>query len=143
MFKTILLPVDLSSPESWSKALPAARDLMASGECVLHVLCVVPDFGLPVVGSFFDEGFEENAMHRVGEALTVWVHDNIPADLNVQPHVTHGRVYDEILRAADKLSADAIVMGAHTPEISDYLLGPNAARVVRHAKQSVFVVRGK
>jgi nucleotide-binding universal stress UspA family protein len=32
-------------------------------------------------------------------------------------------------------------MASHRPELSDYLLGPNAARIVRHAKQSVLVVR--
>jgi nucleotide-binding universal stress UspA family protein len=34
-----------------------------------------------------------------------------------------------------------IVMASHRPEMSDYLLGANAARVVRHAKISVLVVR--
>jgi hypothetical protein len=49
--------------------------------------------------------------------------------------VLHGRVYDQIIAAADKLGvSDAIVMGSHRPELSDYLLGPNAARVVRHAQ---------
>ncbi|MEO0863555.1 MAG: universal stress protein, partial [Pseudomonadota bacterium] len=36
---------------------------------------------------------------------------------------------------------DAIFVGAHRPELKDYLIGPNAARVARHAQQSVFVVR--
>ncbi len=34
-----------------------------------------------------------------------------------------------------------IVMASHRPEMSDYLLGPNAARVVRHARRSVSVIR--
>ena len=45
------------------------------------------------------------------------------------------------MKAADKLKCDLIVMASHRPELKDYLLGPNAARVVRHARQSVFVVR--
>lgn len=68
---------------------------------------------------------------------------NVPDDIEVHPHVMHGRVYDQIITAANKLGVDAIVMASHTPELSDYLLGPNSARVVRHAKQSVFVVRGE
>ena len=142
MFKTILLPIDLSTPESWSRALPAALDL-AKGSGVLHVMTVVPDFGLSVVGTYFDEGFEKEALHKVGEDLSAWVAENVPNDIEVHPHVLHGRVYEEIIEAANKLEVDAIVMGSHTPALSDYLLGPNAARVVRHAKQSVFVVRGE
>lgn len=141
MFTTILLPVDLSSSESWSQALPAARRIMDDAG-VLHVVTVVPDFGMSVVGSFFEAGFEERALHEVGRRLTDWVTEHVPAGVDVHPHVMHGRVYEQILHAADSLSVDAIVMGAHTPDLADYLLGPNAARVVRHAKQSVFVVRG-
>jgi nucleotide-binding universal stress UspA family protein len=33
------------------------------------------------------------------------------------------------------------VVGAHRQDLKDYLLGPNAARVVRHADCSVYVVR--
>ena len=36
---------------------------------------------------------------------------------------------------------DLIIMASHRPELQDYLLGPNAARVVRHANCSVLVVR--
>lgn len=50
-------------------------------------------------------------------------------------------LYDAILKEADRIDADAIVVGAHRPQLRDYLVGPNAARVVRHARQSVFVIR--
>lgn len=142
MFKTILLPVDLSAEASWKKALPAALRLGEPEHPVLHVVSVVPDFGVSVVGTFFDRDFEEKALHEVGERLTEWVRAHVPEHIEVHPHVLHGRVYDQIITAADSLAVDAIVMASHTPELSDYLLGPNAARVVRHARQSVFVVRG-
>ncbi|GAB5446010.1 universal stress protein [Gymnodinialimonas sp.] len=143
MFNTILLPIDLSAENSWSKALPAALELAkGSDAALLHVMTVVPDFGMSVVGSFFEPGFEQQALHKVGQDLSDWIAAQVPEGINVQPHVMHGRVYDEIISAANQLNVDAIVMGSHTPDLSDYLLGPNAARVVRHANQSVFVVRG-
>ena len=79
----------------------------------------------------------------MGEKLAAWVEEHVPDEVEVHPHVLHGRVYDEILNAANTLKADAIVMGSHRPGPTDYLLGPNSARVVRHASQSVFVVRGE
>lgn len=142
MFNTILLPIDLSAEHSWTKALPAALRLAEPGTGVLHVAAVVPDFGLSVVGSYFEQGFEEKALHEIGEQLTAWVAEHVPEGIEVHPHVLHGRVYDQIIEAADRLMVDAIVMASHRPELSDYLIGPNAARVVRHARQSVFVVRG-
>ncbi len=107
----------------------------------LHVVSVLPDFGLSMVGTFFQAGFEQTALHQFGESLRNWVKQNVPGVIDVHPHILHGNIYDEILKAADKLDVDVIIMAAHRPEARDYLLGPNAARVVRHAKQSVYVVR--
>lgn len=143
MFTSILLPIDLSDEATWAKALPAAVKLAQYEGATLHIATVVPDFGMSVVGSYFPEGFEEKAMHEVGERLTGFVNAHVPDEIEVHPHVLHGRVYDQIIEAANRVSADVIVMGSHRPELKDYLLGPNAARVVRHATQSVFVVRGE
>lgn len=142
MFRAILLPVDLSSDPSWRRAAPVAVRMAKADGIPLHVVTVLPDFGMSMVGSYFRPDFEVTALHEVGEALTRWIADHVPETVEVHPHVLHGRVYDELIRAADRLEADVIVMGSHRPELSDYLLGPNAARVVRHARQSVFVVRG-
>ncbi|HJO73056.1 MAG TPA: universal stress protein [Rhodospirillales bacterium] len=44
-------------------------------------------------------------------------------------------------RIAEDIECSLIVMASTQPEHQDYFLGPNAARVVRHAKCSVLVVR--
>ncbi|WP_306257205.1 universal stress protein [Pararhizobium sp. IMCC21322] len=141
MFKSILLPIDLSSEASWAKALPTALEMMRDKDAELHVVAVLPDFGMPIVESYFKEGYEDEALADFGHKLAAWVSKHVPEDVTVHPHVLHGTIYAEILRAAKELSADVIVLASHRPELSDYLLGPNAARVVRHAKQSVMVVR--
>lgn len=138
--KKILLPIDMSSPASWVKPMAEAQSMLRDGG-ELHVVSVMPDFGMSMVGAFFKAGFEQGALAQFTEAMRRWVRDNVPGSVDVHPHVLHGSVYDEILRAADKLDVDVIILAAHRPEARDYLLGPNAARVVRHAKQSVYVVR--
>lgn len=140
MPRTILLPVDLNAPEAAARPLAEALALLGA-DGILHVVSVMPDFGLAQVSGFFREGYEKDMLHAWGERLADWVSAQVPDAVEVHPHVLHGTIYDAILRAADKLGVDLIVMGAHRPELSDYLLGPNAARVVRHAKQSVYVVR--
>jgi nucleotide-binding universal stress UspA family protein len=52
-----------------------------------------------------------------------------------------GSVYNEVLNQADRIGADLIVVGSHQPSMATYLLGSNAATIVRHAKCSVLVVR--
>ena len=64
------------------------------------------------------------------------------SDLKPGILVTHGAsIYGEILGAAEEAEADLVVVGSHRPAKKDYLLGPNAARVVRHARCSVLVAR--
>ena len=140
MANTILLPVDLNNLEAASRPLTEALRLLDDGG-TLHVLTVVPEFGYSQISGFFRDGYEKDLLRVAGQNLQEWAHTSVPDGIDLHPHVVHGSVYDMILRAADRLSVDSIVMGAHRPELSDYLLGPNAARVVRHAKQSVYVVR--
>jgi universal stress protein G len=52
-----------------------------------------------------------------------------------------GDVYREILVQAEKSGVDLIIIGSSKLQATDFLLGTNAARVVRHASCSVFVVR--
>lgn len=141
MFKTILLPVDLNSEPSWTRAAPVAVQLAKDCGAPLHVCSILPDYGMAIVGSYFEEGFEEKALHDLGERLKEWVSEHVPTGIEVHPHVLHGKIHSEILSAAEKIGADCIVMASHKPEAVDYLIGPHAAHVVRHAPISVFVVR--
>lgn len=141
MYKIILLAIDLNEPSSWEKALPVAVEQAMAGGGKLHVVTVVPDFGMAIVGSFFPAGYEQSALAEADKALGAFVSDNVPSDVDVAYSVGHGTIYKEILATAKRIGADLIIMAAHRPEQSDYLIGPNAARVVRHANCSVLVLR--
>lgn len=142
MFNDILLAIDLNNVESQEKALRAAVQQAKSSGGRLHIMTVVPDFGMSMVGAFFPKDYEAKAREAVTEKLHAYVAEKVPKDIVVQHAVGHGTIYEEILRIAGECQADLIVMSSHRPELKDYLLGPNAARVVRHAKMSVMVVRG-
>ncbi len=141
MFKEILLTVDLNEESSWRRALPVAVGLCRTFGARLHVLTVVPDFGMAIVSHYFAEDFEAKALAEAERRLHELTAANVPAGVEVQHIVAQGTIYEEIIQGAGNADADLIVMAAHRPKLSDYLLGPNAARVVRHARQSVMVVR--
>ena len=141
MFRNILVPIDLSDKHSWRKALPAAIALCEAFGAKLHVISVVPEFGLPIIGQYFPEGYEERVRQQVAKQLKAFVAEQVPDAVPTRRIVAEGKIYREILKAAAIIEADLIVMGSHHPELKDYLLGPNAARVVRHADCSVMVVR--
>lgn len=141
MFKDILLTIDLETEDSWKKTVPEAVQYAKMSDATLHVMTVVPNFGMSIVGSFFPKGYEKEVLEKANEHLHEFVKEHIPDDIRIQHVVGHGNVYEEILRVQQKLSCDLIILGAHRPSMQDYLLGPNAARVVRHAECSVLVVR--
>jgi nucleotide-binding universal stress UspA family protein len=143
MFKTILLPVDLGEESSWTKALPAALfHVRASGGNVT-VMTVIPSFGEGVVATYFPADFAEQAMAQAKKDIEAFRAEHMPPDVKSNALARRGTIYDEILSVAEEIDADLIVMASHRPTLQDYLLGPNAARVVRHAKRSVLVVREK
>ncbi|MBG06970.1 MAG: hypothetical protein CMM59_23185, partial [Rhodospirillaceae bacterium] len=47
--------------------------------------------------------------------------------------VACGTAYEESLAFSEKISCHLIVLGSHRPKAQDFFLGPNSARIVRHA----------
>lgn len=143
MSKSILCAVDISQPKVDKQVLETAAKLAGMDNARLDVITVVPDFGLSIVGSFFDKAHHDKAVAETAKVLNEFVESVIGAEANgkVRHVVATGSAYEQILDTAKKAGTDLIVIGSHKPELSDYLLGPNAARVVRHSTCSVHVVR--
>ena len=140
MFKSILMPVDLQHETAWKKAVPVAEELAKLGGATLHVLTVVPDFGSSMVATYFPPDFEKNALNKAETDIEAFAAKHIASDIDCKVHVGHGKVYHEIIRFADELGAQLIVMGSRHQDHS-FLIGSNAERVARHAKQNILVIR--
>jgi nucleotide-binding universal stress UspA family protein len=142
MYKSILLAIDLNDGMGAHRVAEVAFRLARDHSAGLHLINVIPDFGMSIVGSFFSADQTRKMVEDEKRKFEEWAAREVPDDIEFDLTVIKGHVYDNILKTADRIGADVIVLGSHKPELEDYLLGPNAARVVRHAKQSVFVVRG-
>lgn len=138
MFQSILVPVDLTVETDTAKLLARAKSLQDTWASRVHVVSVLPDAGYAIVSAQLDAGAEQDARARAKGELQVAVRD---AGLDADLHVTTGTIYDRVIHLAEDLKVDLILIGAHRPELKDYLLGSNAARLVRHSNKSVLVVR--
>ncbi|MBS8226993.1 universal stress protein [Vannielia litorea] len=143
MINTVLCAIDVSRPEAEAKVLSRANKLAEAEGAQLDVITVIPDYGMSVVGGYFEEDHTAKATAKARELLITFVGQTLGEEVNQKTrHVIGvGNAYHEILKTAEASSADLIVLGSHTPDFKDYLLGPNAARVVRHSTCSVYVVR--
>jgi nucleotide-binding universal stress UspA family protein len=141
MYQRILLAVDLQGDTTQDRAIETAIELARTHGGQLHVMTVVPNFGMSIVGTYFPKDFEKNAFKAAQEQLHAFTAERIPDEIPLRHIITQGTIYERILATATEIDATLIVVGSHRPELKDYLIGPNSARVVRHALCSVLIVR--
>lgn len=141
MTKIVLVAIDLEDPDGAAHVAAAAARYATAEAATLHAVNVIPDSGMSLVGSFLSKDHFQEMLAKVHDGFQSWAHSHLPDLAEKQLHVVQGTVYDKIIATARELKAETIVIGAHRPEFRDYLVGPNAARVVRHADQSVLVIR--
>ena len=140
MFKTILVAIDLEHSEHNRRILRAAKNVADANGADVHLLEVVAA-APAIVSQYLHENYEQLASSQAEKELA-----NLAGELDLETGevsclTRFGTVYDEVLAAAKHVNADLIITGSHKPNVSDYLLGSNAARIMRHAECSVLVVR--
>lgn len=142
MYKDILFPIDISEDGSWKDSLPVVIEYSKSFNATVHILTVISGGTMSLVQQYLPKASLEKMVDETKVSLKKFSHDSFYNEgIKTQSIVAKGSVYECIIKTADKINADLIVMSAHRPELKDYLLGPNSAKVVRHSKKSVLVVR--
>ncbi len=141
MYKNILFPVDIEHIAEAKKALQVAIDEARRSGAKLTVMTVAPGFGMPIVATFFDEQAVKKALKEVARHLRRYMDDSIPNDIKTDAIVMEGNPAELILKQANKTKADLIIIASHNSQIENLLLGSCAAKVVRHSKCTVTVVK--
>jgi universal stress protein F len=141
MAKRILAAIDLGHMDDAKKLLLETGRLAKFQSASISIVTVLPDYGTSFVGSFFKDGTLKEAAEQARVALHDLADAILPDHKPVQCIVEIGTVYEQILAAARECDAELIVIGSSKPDLADRVLGPNAARVARQAKVSVWIMR--
>ena len=136
MYKTILVPIDMGH--------------VVEGKSIIDIAIDHADEDTKIV------------LLNVVEEIPNWAAINLPADIidksldtardelkaianasarKMEVEIRTGHSYNTILDVAEEKNVDLIIVASHRPGLQDYFLGSTAAKVVRHAKCSVLVVR--
>jgi nucleotide-binding universal stress UspA family protein len=136
MYRNILVPVDLAHGEVVARIVAVAK-LLAGGHGRITLLNVIEPVPAYVAAQIPKDILEEN---RAAARARL---DDLVAGGGLAGRVVlrQGSPATEILEEAESMGADAIILGSHRPDYTDYLLGSTAARVVRHARCTVVVER--
>jgi nucleotide-binding universal stress UspA family protein len=136
MYKTILVPIDMSHVVEGKANINLAAQHAVDGAKIilLNVVEEIPTWAAAQLpANIIEDSFEavRTEMQAIANA------SGMKLDVEVRP----GHSYNTILDVAKEKNVDLIIIASHSPGLQDYFLGSTAAKVVRHAKCSVLVVR--
>ncbi len=136
MYATILVPIDLHDVGKATSMIDNARLLggAVARLVLLHVVEDIPSYVAAELPSGIFAGQKEEATRALNELAKA---EGLSAAIDVRS----GQPASAILAAAEEHKVDVIVIASHRPGFQDYLIGSTAARVVRHARCSVLVLR--
>ena len=154
-YKKILYATDLTpnSEHAFRHAMLLARKSSAKVH-ILHVIPEVDDSFRSYVASMMGEGkleaLEQDHENQAKEILSQRLENFAQRELSDFPddydniteiEVVHGHAVAEILKTADRLEVDVIVMGTHGKgALSHTFLGSVAEKVLQKSKRPVFVI---
>ncbi len=141
MYKKILFAVDINEKSFWKDSLPKFLELCNNFQDSIFVITTIVPTSFGVMEEYFPKGWTKEVLQKSKQKLEEIVAKNIPSTIKVETIVAKGVIYQAIIDLSTKIEADLIVVSAHHPDRGDYLLGPNAAKVIRHSDISVLVLR--
>ena len=135
MYKKLLVPILLDKDHDTATSYEVAKAIADSGAQfhVIHVMETIPAYATAQIPQEVLDHTREEAMLEMKASAQA-----LP---DAEIHLVSGHAGQAILSYAEENGCDCIVIASHRPGMEDFFLGSTAARVVRHAKCSVHVIR--
>jgi len=135
MYQHILIAAALGAEKDPERSLEVAKLLAtkATRVTVLHVKEAIPGYAITYMPADYETGLKDAIRSELKELAKGFE--------NGRGVMVEGHSGRTILEWADENAVDCIILNSHQPSFEDYILGSTAARVVRHAKCSVHVIR--
>lgn len=136
MSEKILVPVDIAHLDEAKSIIKVAMNHFSQDSSVvmLNVIEDIPKWAEAQLPKGTVKHSVLNAQNELKELAK-------NCTRKVEIDVRRGHAYQTILDVAEEKNIDLIVIASHRPGLRDYYLGSTAAKVVRHAPCSVYVVR--
>ncbi len=136
MFDTILVPIDMAHVAEGKANIDVAVKQAAEGAKIilLNVVEEIPNWAaVELPANLIDKSLKSSQEELKAIAAA--------SGMSMEAEVRTGHSYQTILDVAEEKKVDLIIIASHRPGLQDYFLGSTAAKVVRHAKCSVLVIR--
>lgn len=144
--KKILVPVDFSELSMYAMDFAVEFSRAISAEIVLvHVIpfpmsqySFTKEANRQAMENFYSESFIDEQEEKLQE----WAQLLEEADVHVTPKMIYGKPLHKICETVSKEKADYIIMGSKgVSGVKEFLVGSNAARMVRFAHCPVIIIK--
>ena len=140
MFKKLLVPVELSYPNTAAKVYKRAANHAKLSGAEIRLVTVMPGFSMPLVASVVPDSVIQNAKDHVKALMKAFVDEN--CDDQVTYAIRTGKNWEEIIKEADRWGADLIIVyHNHRRDINEVFSRSCSQRVSDHASCSVLRLR--
>jgi len=141
MNPVVVAAVDLDHEDRDRNVAATAARLAMAATAALHLVYIIPEPQETYIRAYVPKEMVSEVEHAAQRHLEELAGEIASDGQTVDTHVLHGSIYVTLLAQARDLGATVLVIGAHRPQLADFLLGPNSARVARPAPCSVYIVR--
>ncbi len=142
MISRILVPVDIYTPKTTERLCQQAAEIATKFDAQIQLLAVLPDYGTPLVGSFFPaearNRIKAEFKDKISELADIYFSKN-----KVSLKLRQGKKFLQILQEEECFNPDLIMIGCRRKKSrnNQRLLGSCSSSVADRAVCSVFIVR--
>lgn len=138
MFSKIMIPVDLGHLDQLRRGLDVAADLARHYGATLVFAGVTSD----TPGALGHNPAEYAARLETFAAAEAESHGITATAMALTSNDPRIDLDKTLIKAAEDIAADLVVMASHVPNLTDYIWPSNGGKLAAHAKISVLIVRG-
>lgn len=147
--KKILVPTDFSKEATYALTLGAEIAEKLNAELHLIHVMEIPYGSYSVMGEFipsssFENVFQVQLIKQTKRQLDELVDGLVDRGIAAASHFVFGNTYSHIHKTVTSQDMDMIVMGSKGASgLSEFFIGSNAEKVIRHATCPVLTVKGE
>ena len=141
MYKKILVAIDVFREKNAEKLCKTANDMAKMNDAEVRLVSVVPDYGLPLVATYFPKDAQDKVKHEMSSMLKKYATEYI--DGKVTATLRQGKRARNIVDEASEWGADLVIIGCRKKASRDNIrvLGACSSSVADRVNCSVIVVR--
>jgi len=141
MFNKILVPVDTSTENTTEKLCLAANELAEKYSADVCLMTVLPDYGMPLVASYFPEGAQDKIKGEMTQNLQELAATHFKRKVEIK--LVRGKRRTAILKEIDDSAPDLVMMGCRRKRSrrDQRLLGATGSVISDRAACSVMIIR--